>query len=33
VHVEVLAGPDPRLAPADVREFRAVRHGTLRAAG
>jgi peptidase E len=33
VHVEVLADPEPHLAPADVREFRALRYGTLRDAG
>jgi dipeptidase E len=33
VHVEVLADPEPLLAPADVREFRALRYGALRDAG
>jgi dipeptidase E len=33
VPVEVLAEPEPHLAPADVRELRALRHGRLRDAG
>jgi dipeptidase E len=33
VHVELLADPEPTLAPADVREFRALRYGALRDAG
>jgi hypothetical protein len=33
VPVELLAEPEPQFAPADVREFRALRYGGLRDAG